>query len=29
MGQDLFSALVDDWTYFVKKALVEKPPLDV
>lgn len=29
MGKDLFSALVDDWTYFVKKALVEKPPLDV
>ena len=29
MGKDLFAALVDDWTYFVKKALVEKAPLTV
>ncbi len=27
MGTELFEALVADWTYMVKKALVEKPPL--
>lgn len=27
MGADLFNALVDDWTYLVKKALIEKAPI--
>lgn len=27
MGQELFDALVTDWTYVVKRALIEKPPL--
>lgn len=28
MGTELFEALVTDWTYVVKKALIEKPPLN-
>lgn len=27
MGEELFEALVTDWTYFVKKALIERPPI--
>jgi creatinine amidohydrolase len=28
MGAELFEALVTDWTYLVKRALIEKPPLE-
>lgn len=27
-GAELFEALVSDWTYVVRRALIEKPPLD-